>query len=86
MTRFKSNIPFIVKLTGMTDYCQKADTIVWLGYILAIRQITSVSGCDSTSLFTPQACDWFLFWEATEQNLFQYINHHEKCLPLLANP
>jgi len=38
MTRFKSNIPFIVKLTGMTDYCQKADTFVKLGYILAICQ------------------------------------------------
>jgi len=38
MTRFKSNIPFIVKLTDMTDYCQKADTFVKLGYILAICQ------------------------------------------------
>jgi len=85
MTRFKSNNPFIVKLTGMTDYCQKADTFVWLGYILAVCLQTSVFGCDSTSLFTLQACDWFLFWEVTEQDLFQYINH-DKYLPLRAIP
>ena len=62
---------------------------VWLCCILAVRQLTSVSGYDSTGLFTRPACDRFLTWPSFERQLnktFSNINYHTKIFASSGKP